>query len=93
MIRSYYKLSNATCCRLKKTDKNYHDENASRDVGASKRHLSEEAKMLVTKLVEPPKSPIVIKDLQRKLFEILQEQYGDIVIRKYLRDTLKYSFK
>ena len=38
-----------------------------------RQHLLEEAKLLITKLVEPSKPPIVVNDFQKKLFEILGE--------------------
>ena len=93
MIRSYYKLSKATYCRLKKSDESFHQGNPSNESNLNSRHLSEEAKHLLLELVDPPKPPTMIKNLQLKLFEVLQEYYHDIVIRKYLRNVLKYSFK
>ena len=93
MIRSYYKLSKSSYSRLKKSDDLTYQDNEIHIINRKQVCLSEEVKHLLLKLVEPPKPLVVIKDLQQKLFEMLQEYYEDAVIRKYLKYTLKYSFR
>ena len=93
MIWSYYKLSKATYCRLKNSDNETHQITSSNQAYSMEKDLSAEAKLLVSKLVEPPKLPLTVKDLQLKLFEILHKDYNDSVIRRFLKNNLKYSFK
>ena len=93
MIRSYYRLSKSSYSRLKEFDDRTYQHNEIHIINRKQVCLSEEAKHFLLKLVEPPKPPVLIKELQQKLFEMLQEYYEDAVIRKYLKYTLKYSFR
>ena len=93
LIWSYYKLFKSTYWRLKNSDDSVQQIIPINQANSQKKWLSEEAKLLVTKLVEPPKLPLVIEDLKRKIFEILKEDYNDAMIRNFLKSDLKYSFK
>ena len=92
-IKFIFQLSKATCSRLKKSDDSLYQGSAIDVPRIHRQNLSEEATLLITNLVEPQKSLIVVEDFQQKLFEILSEYYSDIIVRKYLRKVMKYSFK
>ena len=92
-IKFIFQLSKATCSRLKKSDDSLYQGSAIDIPRIHRQHLSEDVKHLITNFVEPQKSLIVVEGFQQKLFEILGEYYSDIIVRKYLRKVMKYSFK
>ena len=93
MILSYYKLLKATFCLLKNSENETHQIASSNQAYSIEKDLSSEAKLLVSKLTDPPKLPLTVKDLQLKLFEIIHEDYNDSVIERFLKNNRKYSFK
>ena len=94
MLLRLFRLSKSTIRRLNKEYEKNHQKNESRLLERKNNYeLSLEAKDLVEKFIKPPTAPVTISKIQNLIHNELGEVYSIYIIRKYIRDTLKYRFK
>ena len=94
MLQRLFRLSKSTIRRLNKEYEENHQKNESRLLERKNNYeLSLEAKDLVEKFIKPPTVPVTISKIQNLIHNELGEVYSIYIIRKYIKDALKYRFK
>ena len=94
VLQKLFRLSKST---LKRLNKEY-DENLQKDElrlfeRKDNNELSSIAKDFIRKYIIPPTTPVTIKKLQKAIRTAVGEEYSMHIVRKYIRDTLKYRSK
>ena len=93
VIKSMYKLSKATCLRIRNDDRLhiYQDKRIVQDQTSS--IIPAVAKEFIIKYLLPPQKPIRIKDLRELVFKNFGKDLSYHTLQKFIQAELRYSFK
>ena len=94
MLQRLFKLSKSTIRRLQKECEAVHQKEESKlmkSYGDYK--LTSYAKSLVKDYIRPPTFPVTIGKLQSAIHSKMGEKYSIHLLRKFIRNELKYRFK